>query len=299
MLMRSQAAALLIATIALACGTRDTDDSSTVTPPPAMEASTVSLAEAKIRWDAEYRTGFHARETNQAETWRWTTGEAVMSFRNPRADARLNLVVNGRPQRFETPQDVSVWVDDQMVDRFEAASPGIMIRTVPLDRALMGGSESFVVEVHVDRTFVPASVTGSGSQDTRELGIRVLSATIEPSVLVRPPRGLLATSETDETGKSFRWTRRRVLLWGGPDTRVFEVQLRRATGLRQTVRVALNGQVAEELVLEDDRWLRREYEAPLSPDGTARAELLIEPGWPADGDRLSRGVMIGDYLWRE
>lgn len=117
----------------------------------------MSLAEAKIRWDAEYRTGFHARETNQAETWRWTTGEAVMSFRNPRADASLNLVVNGRPQRFETPQDVSVWVDDQMVDRFDAASPGIMTRTVPLDRALMGGSESFVVEVprrpHVRSSF--------------------------------------------------------------------------------------------------------------------------------------------------
>ena len=299
MSVHSQAAALLVI-VALGCGPHDPQDPSAETPSPIIVASPaiLNLAEAETSWNADYLSGFHPREANQAEIWRWTLDEAAMRFRNPRADALLHLTVQGQTHVFDAPQTVAVRMGNLTVDSF-VASGAITTRTVALGRELMGGSDSFIVEILVDKTFVPASVPGSASLDTRELGIRVVSAAIEPSVLVRPPRGLLATREIDGTGRSYRWTLRRVLLFGMPDARVFEVELRRAAGRRQTVRVAINGRTVDELVLEEDRWLRREYEAPPSPDGTSRAELLIEPGWRADNASLPRGLMIGDYLWRD
>ena len=294
----SRAAAPLLVVGALACGLPDVGEPSVKSQSPIVDVSPLSLAEAESSWGGAYLAGFHPRESNRAETWHWTTGSASIGFRNPRSDALLHLTMQGRPQRFETPQNVTVLAGGNVVEAFAATSRRVVTRTVALRRDLMGGSDSFTVELRIDKTLVPASVPGSSSGDTRELGIRVLSATIEPSILVRPPRGLLATRETTETGQDYRWTRRRVLLFGIPGARHFAVQLRRATGLCQGVRVALNGQVVDHAILEDESWLRLEYEAPPSSDGTSRAELLIEPGWQADGDSLSRGLMVGDYMWR-
>ncbi len=284
--------------VALSCGPRD---NGTPAEPlsPAVDVSPSSLVEPETTWNADYLAGFYAREANQTETWRWTAKSAAMRFRNPKAHALLFLTVNGRPQRFQTPQNASVRVGDHVVDTFVLSSPGVVTHTVELGSELMAGLESFVVEIDIDKTFVPASIPETSSRDTRELGIRVLSATLRPSVVVRPPRGLLLTRETDEDGRSYRWSHRRVLFFGGPDARVFEVQLRRAAGVPQTVTIAINGQPVDELLLEADSWLRYEYDVPPSQDGAVRAELLIDPGWRVDDLSPSRGLMIGDYVWRE
>jgi hypothetical protein len=44
----------------------------------------------------------------------------------------------------------------------------------------MGSSESVEVKIGVDRTFVPALLEGGGRGDTRELGLRVFHAFVEP-----------------------------------------------------------------------------------------------------------------------
>ena len=49
---------------------------------------------------------------------------------------------------------------------------------VLLPAAVLGGGDRVDVQISVDRPFVPADVT-AGSQDTRELGIRVYRATVE------------------------------------------------------------------------------------------------------------------------
>ena len=188
MSVHSQAAALLVI-VALGCGPHDPQDPSAETPSPIIVASPaiLNLAEAETSWNADYLSGFHPREANQAEIWRWTLDEAAMRFRNPRADALLHLTVQGQTHVFDAPQTVAVRMGNLTVDSF-VASGAITTRTVALGRELMGGSDSFIVEILVDKTFVPASVPGSASLDTRELGIRVVSAAIEPSVLVRPSR---------------------------------------------------------------------------------------------------------------
>lgn len=290
--------ASLLSIVALSCGPRDNGEPAEP-PSPAVGMSPVSLAEPETTWNADYMAGFYAREANQTETWRWTSKSAAIRFRNPKAHALLLLTVSGRPRRFHTPQSVSVRVGDHVVDTFVLSSPAVVTHTVELGSELMAGLESFAVEIDIDKTFVPASMPGTSSRDTRELGIRVLSAILQPSVVVRPPRGLLPTPETDEDGRSYRWSYRRVLFFGGPDARVFEVQLRRADGVPQTVTVAINGQPVDELLLEADSWRHREYNVPPSRDGTVRAELLIAPGWRVDDLSPPRGLMIGDYVWRE
>ena len=134
-----------------------------------------------------------------------------MRFRNPRADALLHLTVQGQTHVFDAPQTVAVRMGNLTVDSF-VASGAITTRTVALGRELMGGSDSFIVEILVDKTFVPASVPGSASLDTRELGIRVVSAAIEPSVLVRPSEGIdgdaRTTAANGTRGRSGRINRR-------------------------------------------------------------------------------------------
>jgi len=51
---------------------------------------------------------------------------------------------------------------------------------VPLSAAQMGASDTVEVRIGVDRTFVPATMPGSGSKDVRELGVRVYHAFVEP-----------------------------------------------------------------------------------------------------------------------
>ena len=158
-------AAALLVIVALGCGPHDPEDPSAETPSPTIVASPPILAEAETSWNADYLSGFHPREANQAETWRWTLNDAAMRFRNPRADALLHLTVRGRSHVFDTPQTVAVRIGDQTVDSF-VASGAITTRTVALGRELMGGSDSFIVEILVDKTFVPASVPGSASLDS-------------------------------------------------------------------------------------------------------------------------------------
>ena len=44
----------------------------------------------------------------------------------------------------------------------------------------MGAAEMAELQVTVDKTFVPAQITGGASKDPRELGVRVFHAFIQP-----------------------------------------------------------------------------------------------------------------------
>jgi hypothetical protein len=67
-----------------------------------------------------------------------------------------------------------------VIDSF-ALPPGPReLRKVDLTAAQLGTGETVEVTVAVDKSFVPATITQLKSSDTRELGIRVFRAYVQP-----------------------------------------------------------------------------------------------------------------------
>jgi hypothetical protein len=75
---------------------------------------------------------------------------------------------------FDTPQQVTARIGDQIIGTFAADSKDTKLVTMPIDAAQLGTAEVTELVLDVDRTFQP------GGSDTRELGIRVFHAFVEP-----------------------------------------------------------------------------------------------------------------------
>ena len=140
--------------------------------------------QARSRWLAAqppvYTSGWHPRlsptPTAPESTWRWTRQIATLSFANPNADAVLYLDYAARPDVFsDGPQTVTVSASGQVLGSFVADAAGRRHRRIPLPPALLGAGDTLEIQIAVDRTFVPATLTARG-RDERELGIRVYHA---------------------------------------------------------------------------------------------------------------------------
>jgi len=117
---------------------------------------------------------------NPAREWFWTKQEYVASFKNPKKDATLYLEFDGRPDLFDQPQMVSVYLGSQSVASFAADSVNPALRRLPLRADQLGSVDMAELRIAVDRAFVPANLPGGG-KDTRELGIRIYRLFVEPS----------------------------------------------------------------------------------------------------------------------
>ena len=129
-----------------------------------------------------YLDGWHGPETaadNQSVEWQWTRKEGVLRFRNPKRNAVFYLHYDGQPSVFDAPQTVTVSLGAEVIDTFQVSSPDEAIRKIAIKSAQFGPDEVVMLRVAVDKTFVPALVT-PGSRDSRELGIRVFHAFVEP-----------------------------------------------------------------------------------------------------------------------
>jgi hypothetical protein len=115
---------------------------------------------------------------NSLDEWRWTKQEASWSFRNPKRDVVVYLDLDGRPDAFPAPQQVTVKAGDQVVDSFTVTSPDRMLRTIEIAAAALGTGDVVTMTLGVDRTFVPARLPGGGSDD-RQLGVRVFHLVVE------------------------------------------------------------------------------------------------------------------------
>jgi hypothetical protein len=128
-------------------------------------------------------SGWHPGENateDSAIEWQWSQKLALLSLRNPRRDALLYLEYDGRPDLFpDRPQQVTVSVGQTAIETFAVEGKGILLRKIPLTVAQLGNGDMTVVRLEVDRTFAPAKQT-AGSRDSRELGIRVYHAFVEP-----------------------------------------------------------------------------------------------------------------------
>ena len=126
-----------------------------------------------------YKDGWHPAEVaadNPASEWQWTKKTATLSFRNPRKDAVFYLEYDARIDLFTPPQQVTIRLGDQTIGTFAADSKERKLMTFPITAAQLGSGDMASIVIDIDRTFTPSNTGG----DTRELGIRVFHAFVDP-----------------------------------------------------------------------------------------------------------------------
>ena len=124
-----------------------------------------------------YKDGWHPAEVapdNPSSEWQWTKQVATLSFKNPKKDATFYLEYDARVDLFTPPQQVVIRIGDQTIGTFAASSKERTLLTFPIAAAQFGAGDMTELVIEVDKTFKP------GSADTRELGIRVFHAFVEP-----------------------------------------------------------------------------------------------------------------------
>lgn len=130
-----------------------------------------------------FTDGWHAAETGGAAAeseWHWSTGDATLSFSNPGGDVRVYLQLDQPVAAFAEPQQVRVLLGAEVVDEFALPSGPIALRRMMIPGSVLGTSDTVDLTLSVDQTFVPASVPALNSSDSRELGVRVFRAFVQP-----------------------------------------------------------------------------------------------------------------------
>ena len=140
----------------------------------AYQVGTISLAPQPESSFLVYENGWHSAEfaSDGRNDWRWTSGRAVLSVRNPMADAIFSFELDARPDMFEAPQNLAVLVGDESVYEQVLDSNDRTYITQEISREQLGTEEIVELALTVDQTFSPAS-RGGAPEDTRELGVRV------------------------------------------------------------------------------------------------------------------------------
>jgi hypothetical protein len=125
-----------------------------------------------------FREGWHSQEidpNDPSSEWQWTKQTATITFRNPRKDCTFYLEYDTRPDLFNPPQQVALTLAGQPLATFAAEASSRTLKTFPVTAAQLGEGDMAEVGIAVDRTFKP-----SGGADSRDLGIRVFHAFVEP-----------------------------------------------------------------------------------------------------------------------
>lgn len=125
-----------------------------------------------------YKDGWHPAEmaaNDPADEWQWTKKMSSLSFRNPKKDATFYLEYDARTDLFTPPQQVTIRLGEHTLGTFAADSQDRKLLTFPMTAAQLGTGDMAEIVIAVDRTFTPG-----GGSDTRELGIRVFHAFVDP-----------------------------------------------------------------------------------------------------------------------
>ena len=127
-----------------------------------------------------FKDGWHPQETaqgNSAVEWQWTKKTATLSFRNPKKPSVFYLHGDGA---YIEPQTLAVKVNGQQVDTITVTPKQEFIHKTPLTVQQLGPGDMVELTLEVDKTWVPALLPNSSNHDSRELGIRVFHAFVEP-----------------------------------------------------------------------------------------------------------------------
>ena len=121
--------------------------------------------------------GWHGAERDAGEAareWRWSSGDARLSFRTPGQSALLWIELD-QPVSAVGPQTVELRAGSDLLASIRVVPGARRVERVPLPAGRLGSAATVDVDLHVQPTFVPATTASVVSQDTRELGVRVFN----------------------------------------------------------------------------------------------------------------------------
>jgi len=148
----------------------------------AVKVGSLELRERSDPLAVVFREGWHPVEVRREAglEWRWSTKSARLSLPNPRRASDLVLDLDQPHAIFPIAQHVEVRVGESVVDAFDLEPGARQVRRIALEPSALGDAEIVELEVVCDKTFVPSKVAELQSSDTRQLGIRVFRAFVEP-----------------------------------------------------------------------------------------------------------------------
>lgn len=130
-----------------------------------------------------FKDGWHGAEVapeNPLVEWKWTQKQATLAFRNPKRESTLILQVDNPAQAPAAASEVDVRLGDQSLEVIPVNADEPVVRKIPLTREQLGDADMVEITLVANRTFVPALEPAARSSDTRELGVRVFHAFVQP-----------------------------------------------------------------------------------------------------------------------
>jgi hypothetical protein len=112
--------------------------------------------------------------------WQWTKKQATLAFKNPKKDSILYFDADSPESKLHPAQHVQITLGGQVVEDYTLEPDTRALRKIKLPGALMETADLSELQISVDPTFVPMTVTNGASKDPRELGIRVFHAYVDP-----------------------------------------------------------------------------------------------------------------------
>jgi hypothetical protein len=131
-----------------------------------------------------FKDGWHPAEVapeNSAVEWQWTKKEATLAFRNPKRDSTLFLHLDNPGSAPGAARHIEVRIGDQQIATVPVVPNDAPVHKIPLTTAQLGSGDMVEVRLVADGSFVPSLEPGSKSSDTRELGVRVFHAFVQPA----------------------------------------------------------------------------------------------------------------------
>lgn len=130
-----------------------------------------------------YKDGWHPAEVapeNPAIEWKWTQKAATLAFRNPKRDATLILQMDNPAQTAAAATEVDVRLGEQSLAVIPVSAAEAPVQKITLSAGQLGSGDMVEITLVANRTFVPALEPSVKSNDTRELGVRVFHAFVQP-----------------------------------------------------------------------------------------------------------------------
>ena len=150
--------------------------------PRAVKAGSFEIRERSEPYAVVFREGWHGAEAPKGSgvEWRWSTKSSTLTFANPKRDVDLTLELDQPNKVFSVAQHVEIRLGDVVVDDFDLEPESPLVRKIALSQSQLGDGQSVELAVVPDKTFVPARLAALQSTDTRQLGVRVFRAFVQP-----------------------------------------------------------------------------------------------------------------------
>lgn len=130
-----------------------------------------------------YKDGWHGAEVapeNPATEWKWTRKAATLAFRNPKRESTFVLQVDNPATVAGAASEVDVRLGEQSLAVVPVSATEAPVRKITLTAEQLGTTDLVEITLVANRTFVPALEPAAKSSDTRELGVRVFHAFVQP-----------------------------------------------------------------------------------------------------------------------